>query len=254
MPLCWLIIVSILAGIFLIIYLRVWDKQADKYNFIIALCAVIGLILGINSSYDLYKVNIDEIIPLLQFKPTAIEEKIDLVSIKLEVLNNSKYDANNISIDIKFGDHEWKKELWKVVSLDSFDKYGISDEDMKKRHESYLNHPTYPVLKAGQSSTAYIGDRSKEFIKKLNMSFTSPNGSSVPLNSTESSIYKESQGWKEDLEKMDSGQTIKILIRAIWENEIGRIFDRTYRYYLECTISGTHRSYKFTTGSLIEDN
>ena len=59
------------------------------------------------------------------------------------------------------------------------------------------------------------------------------------------SPHRLSQGWQDELQKLDSGQLINVLFRVVYENEIGRKFDRTVEYKLICTKIGTGRSYTF---------
>ena len=100
----------------------------------------------------------------------------------------------------------------------------------------------------------YLGDENKEFLENQNVFFSYPNGTSIPISPTEMSDYRISQGWIKDLNNIDSGKPIKILIRAIWENEIGKKFDRVINYDLICTKVGNGRSYTFVPlGTTIED-
>jgi hypothetical protein len=83
---------------------------------------------------------------------------------------------------------------------------------------------------------------------------TRSDGTKIPISTEETKSYQLSQGWKEEIESINSGESINILIRIEWENEIGKQWDRTIEYQLICTKFGSGRSYNFLpTGYVIED-
>jgi len=218
--------------------------------------AFTGLIISFNSlSYSL-KIDKDKILPKLQVKPVDISETLIATSVKIDILNYSEYTAKNIFIDIKFGNHPWKRELTRAESKDAEKSIEFETKDRKLEEilEKFYNQPICDELRPGKAIILSVGDENKDFWSKQKMLFRYPDGKEVPIPPTETSPYRRSQGWGKDLHKIDSGEQIKILIRAIWENEIGKKFDRIVEYSLICTKIGAGYSYTFVpSGLVIED-
>ena len=63
------------------------------------------------------------IVPKLHVKPFDIlDDNKATTAMKMHILNYSDYVAKSISVDVKFGDSLWKKELHKAVSLETHNK------------------------------------------------------------------------------------------------------------------------------------
>lgn len=189
----------------------------------------------------------DTIIPKLQLTPTNIRnDDIAVTSITMNVLNYSDYVAKNISVDIKFGDSLWKKELRKASSLYNYDMLfaGENDSERLDMLKNFLNLPLIPELKPKKIVKIGMNDTNKDWVLKQEI-FLMKDGKSTPIKPEESMQYQESQGWKEQIENAESGEPIQISLRMVWENEIGRVFDQTDEYQLICTKIGTSRSYTF---------
>jgi hypothetical protein len=58
----------------------------------------------------------EKIVPKLQVKPVAIIDRFDGTQVVVHILNYSEYVAKNINLDVKFGDHTWKRETDMAVS------------------------------------------------------------------------------------------------------------------------------------------
>ena len=198
------------------------------------------------------------LIPHLQVTPLDIEERPDSTVIKFNVLNDSDYLAKNILLDIKFGDSLWEKEAWKASSIDFHNKLlnekddplmaeilsDTSEQKLKEMLKNYIAHPTISELRPGAKVKLYIMDENKDFLVKHKMYFAS-GGKMTPIDPQESTSYLVSQGWKEQIDKNESGKPIEILLAVSWENEKGKLFAKTIKYHLICTKIKTGRSYKF---------
>jgi hypothetical protein len=199
------------------------------------------------------------IVPQLQVTPIDIEERLDSTILKFHILNYSNFVAKNISVDIKFGDSLWwKKDLWKASSQDTHNKLlkekdgplmaetlsQTNEEELKERHNNYLNRPILKELKPGVKIKAGTMDVNKDWALKQKVFFTA-SGKTTLIKPEENPDLQESQGWKEQIDKTESGKPIKILFRVIWENEIGKKFDQIFEYQLICTKIGTGKSYNF---------
>lgn len=195
------------------------------------------------------------VIPKLQVKPIDIIERIDIIMIKIAVLNFSEYVARNIFIDIKVGDCAWSQEVWKASGKDTtLFKFDPDDEEIKKYRENYHNRPILNELEPRKATTVRMWDKKKEFWLNKKISWSNPDGER-PLTPNETKAYQQSfLGWKEEIEKTCSGHPIIIKVRTVFENKIGKIFDRIIEYELNCTEVGTGRSYTFEpTGISMED-
>jgi hypothetical protein len=197
-------------------------------------------------------------VPQLQVTPVNIEESLGVTTLKLHVLNCSDYVAKNISVDIKFGDSLWKNDLWKAASKDIDNKLlegkndplmaeilsQTSEEKLREMSNNYLDRPLLNELKPGVKIKVYMMDVNKDWVLKQKMFFVS-GGKTAPIKPEESSEFQKSQGWKEQIDNTETGKPIKILLRVIWENEIGKKFDQIFEYQLICTKIGTGKSYNF---------
>ena len=69
------------------------------------------------------KIDRSQIKPLIQIRPINIVSKPRFnfhdVEIVFSILNHSEFDASNLSIDIKVGDHSWKNEFLKAVGYNN---------------------------------------------------------------------------------------------------------------------------------------
>lgn len=260
-----IIILPILSWISLgVIFYLIWHFNKDpelKLHYLIIeyltiSIAFTALIISLNNLYHSRKIQKDKIVPKLQVKPIDIQERINITQMKIDILNYSEYVARNIFVDIKFGDHSWKRELTKAEYKDTnrLIVFDTDDKKLKNILENFYNRPIWNELKPGRAIKLYMADEKKEFLLKQKTYLSYPDGTMTPISPTETSSYRRSQGWSEDLKKTCSGQPIRILIRAIWENEIGKKFDRIVEYKLVCTKIGTGRSYTFIpSGIIIED-
>lgn len=218
-------------------------------------------------NYNNSKGAVKKIIPLIQVKPLDIDERLDCTIIHFEILNDSDYVANNILVDIIFGDSTWKKELWKSSSIDFDNKMFKKKDDpliaailsetgeqkLKEILKNYLNLPTWDKLKPGSKIELHMADMNRDWILEQKMFFGS-NKKLTPIDPKTSSMYLESQGWKEQINNTENGKPIKILLNVSWENEKGRKFDNIIEYHLFCTKIGTGRSFKFLpTGNIIKN-
>jgi hypothetical protein len=194
-----------------------------------------------------------QLIPKLQVKPIDIEDGIDVTYMVFDMLNYSAYTAKNIVVDVKLEDKLWKRELEIAVHKD--DKiFEINDEQTKERLEKFFKRPTWDELKPGKAVKLHIGEVNKDFELTQQFYFTSANGRTTPIAPEETSVFKMSQGWKEQIDSTENGKPIKILIHTSWKNEIGKVFDQIIEYQLICTKIGTGRSYTFLpTGNEIRD-
>ena len=197
-------------------------------------------------------------IPQLQVTPLDVEERLDSIVIKFDILNDSDYLAKNILLDIRFGDSLWKKEAWKSSSIDSDNKLfkekddpliaailsKTSEQKLKEMLKNYLDSPTFGELKPRAKVKSYTMDENKDFLVKQKMYFAS-GGKFTPIDPQESPSYLVSQGWKEQIDKSESGKPIEILLYVSWENEKGKLFVQIIKYELVCTKIKTGRSYKF---------
>jgi hypothetical protein len=250
--------VIILFLINLFIWLVRKEPKSKLYNrfesFLTQAIAITSIILAIASFHTSNKISKDQIIPKLQTKPVSLEEKIYTTIMKIYVRNNSEYTAKNVFVDVKFGNHNWKEELRKAERKDTEIELFTENEMLNRMLEDLNNLPALGELKPGQAMYWHMSDPNKEFWLKQKMFFRYPDGREVPIPPTETRDYRNSQGWHEDLKIICDGQPMKVKIRARWENEIGRKFDRLSEYQLECTKIGTGRSFTFLfTGEAIED-
>jgi hypothetical protein len=110
--------------------------------------------------------------------------------------------------------------------------------------KNYLDSPTINELKPRARVKLYTMDENKDFIVKQKMYFAS-GGKMTPIDPKESTSYLVSQGWKEQIDKSESGKPIEILLYVSWENEKGKLFVQIIKYQLVCTKINTGRSYKF---------
>lgn len=232
-----------------------------KFYNLLNKCIIYGiaftsLIISLYSISYSIKIQKDQIIPMLQVKPIDIIDEGNLTRIRIDILNYSEYTAKNIFIDIKFSDKPWKRQLIIAEHRDSnkLIRFGIEDKDSREMLENFYNTPTWDELKPGKSFKLYMGDENKEFLSKQKIYFSNSDGTKIPIPLTETSSYRLSQGWQDELQKLDNGQQINVLFRVVHENEIGRKFDRIKEYKLSCTKIGTGRSYTFiSSGLAIED-
>lgn len=254
--LCWIL----LSVIFLLIWHFNQNPELKFYNLLIQylflVIAFTSIIISVNTFYYSRKIQKDMIIPKLQVKPVDIIDRGNLTQIRIDILNYSEYTAKNIFIDIKFSDKPWKRQLIIAEHRDSnkLIKFDIEDKETREMLENFYNMPTWDELKPGKSFKLYMGDENKEFLSKQKIYFSNSDGTKIPIPLTETSSYRLSQGWQDELQKLDSGQLINVLFRVVYENEIGRKFDRIVEYKLICTKIGTGRSYTFIpSGLVIED-
>ncbi len=247
----------LLSGIFWLIWHFKKNLELKFCNLLIQYftlgIAFTGLIVLLYTSSYSIKIQKDEIIPMLQVKPIDIIDRGNLTQIRIDVINFSEYTANNIFIDIKFGDKPWKRQLIIAEHRDSnkLIKFDIEDKEVREMLENFYNMPTLDELKPGKSYKLYMGDENKEFLSKQKIYFSNSDGTKIPIPLTETSSYRLSQGWQDELQKLDSGQQINVLFRVVYENEIGRKFDKTVEYKLICTKIGTGRSYTFRPSGLV---
>jgi hypothetical protein len=207
------------------------------------------------------------IIRLLQITPLDIEERPWETIISFDILNYSDYVANNILVDVKFGNSLWARELWKSSAIDNENKRlkeknnpliaeilsHISEQEQKKMLKNFLNLPTYPKLIPGAKIGLFMGDMNKDWILKQEF-FSVSGGKSTPIEPQKSLEYQTSLGWKEQIDNTESGKPIKISLYVSWENEIGKKIDKVIEYHLICTKFGTGRSFKFLpTGNIIKN-
>jgi hypothetical protein len=212
------------------------------------------------------KIPLDLIIPKLQVTPSdIIDNNIAMTAMVVFILNYSEYVAKNVSVDVKFGDSLWKNDLWKASSMAFNNKLlAVKDDplvaeilstvgEIKVREmlKGYLEHPIIDELKPGAKHRARIFDVNKDWVLKQKMFFGS-RGKSTPIKPEESTSYRESQGWKEQIDNIPSGEPIKISLHTVWHNEIDKKFDQTDEFQLICTKIETGRSYTFLpTGSVV---
>lgn len=246
------------------------------YIVLAALCGGLAVLFGILAQQNWPKSSpttttgtpSDVMIPELQVTPSDIrDDNVSFTEMVIYVLNYSDYAAKNISVDIKFGDSLWKGELRKASSLNTFDELlaqkddpliahilaNTSEEEQREMHRSFLGHPLVDELKPGVEIKVGMMDTNKDWVLKQELFFSS-GGKDIPIEPEQSYLYQESQGWKEQIDNTDSGEPIKILLRTVWENEIGKKFGEIVEYQLICTKIGTGRSYTFLpTGNVIED-
>ena len=245
--LCWIL----LSVIFWLIWHFKKNPELKFHNlliqyFTLGIAFSSLIVLLYTSSYSI-KIQKDEIIPMLQVKPIDIIDRGNITQIRIDIINFSEYIAKNIFIDIKFSDKPWKRQLIIAEHRNSnkLIKFDIEDKEVREMLENFYNMPTWDELKPGESFKLYMGDENKEFLSKQKIYFSNSDGTKIPIPLTETSSYRLSQGWQDELQKLDSGQQINVLFRKVYENEIGRKFDRIVEYKLNCTKIGTGRSYTF---------
>jgi len=247
-----------------VIFYLLWCYNKDEKlklhywitQYITIIIASSALILTTIEFYFSQSIRNDEIVPQLQVKPVGIIDRINITQIEIEILNYSEYVAKNILVDIKFADHPWKRELTKAEYKDTDRKivFDYDDEKLKTMLEKYYNRPIWDELMPGKAIKLLLADEKKEFIKNSKTYISYPDGRMIPISPTETTNFRLSQGWYEDLIGANTGEPIRVLLRAGWENEIGKLFDRISEYQLFCTKIGTGVSYTFIpTGIVIED-
>jgi hypothetical protein len=110
--------------------------------------------------------------------------------------------------------------------------------------KNYLDSPTISELKPMAKVKLFTMDENQDFIVKQKMYFAS-GGKMTSIDPQESTSYLVSQGWKDQIDKSESGKPIEILLYVSWENEKGKLFVQIIKYQLICTKIKTGRSYKF---------
>ena len=215
--------------------LKLYSIIKDYFTFGIAFTA---LIISIISFLHSSKIAKEKIIPKLQAKPIDIEERISITGIVIDILNYSEYKAKNIFVDIKFNDKPWKKEATKAEHKDTDKLIRFNDKTEKIVYDKLINRPVWKELEPGKSFKLHIGDENKDFLLEEKVFFRNGKGKDIPIPVTETSAFRRSQDWINDLKKMETGDQIKVLIRTVWENEIGKIFDRVVEYKIICTKIG----------------
>lgn len=200
---------------------------------------------------------LNSIVPRLQITPFAIlDDDKATTAMKMYVLNCGNYVAKNISVDIRFGRSQWKKELHKAASLDADKRFFTPNHEEMKRHRSFLELPILDKLQPGEKRVIGMIDENKDWLLNQKMLFVGGNESktfsAIPVE--DSPFYQESQGWKEQIENPKDGGLIQISFCMVWENEIGKTFKQVVEYQLICTKIGAMTSYKFLpTGNVVGD-
>jgi len=264
-----IIVISVVVGVILFILAYIQTKRPrqsklprggrGKMVFIFGIIFIVAGLLMEITQLDFHITTTEETAPQLQVTPTDIrDDNMAVTTMTIYVLNDSDYVAKHISVDIQFGDSLWKKELWKAASISVHDRLlagrddplmaeilsKTSEQELKEMLRNYLDHPSLEELKPRVRNKLYIMDVNKDWVLRQE-TFWASGGKLTPIKPEESSDYQESQGWKEQIENTESGEPIKISLRTVWENEIGRVFDQTDEYQLICTKIGTGRSYTF---------
>lgn len=192
--------------------------------------------------------DLNSIVPKLQITPFAIlDDDKATTAMKMYVLNCSNYVAKNISVDIKFGKSQWKKELHRAASLNAHKRFFSPNQEEMTRHRSFLELPILDKLEPGQKRVIGMIDENKDWLSNQKMLFASGNESKtlseIPVK--DNPLYQESQGWKEQVEDTKGDGLIQISFCMAWENETGKAFGQVVEYQLICTKIGATRSYKF---------
>ena len=135
-------------------------------------------------------------------------------------------------------------------------KLFVPSQEEQKMLKNFLELPILDELKPGEKRVIGMIDLNKDWLLKQKLFFAKGNESrtffKIPVKSTDSPSYQESQGWKEQIDNTPSGEPIKILLRTVWHNEIDKEFDQIVEFQLICTKIDTGRSYTFLpTGNVI---
>jgi pimeloyl-ACP methyl ester carboxylesterase len=179
----------------------------------------------------------DNIVPKLQIKPIVLGVIDSFGTIlNIEILNYSDYVAKKIHFDIKFGDHTWKYMTEKVKYQKSMPEFDGKETELE--------------LKPGNVFTKSLFDINSDCIGRVALEL---NGKPFVFKNIDD--FPISQDWRDDLKKINNGGNIKITIKADWENEFGRRFDKIIEYNINIIRHGSITSYTFIpTGNTIENN
>jgi hypothetical protein len=212
--------------------------------------AVIGTIaLGISALIIKWGFKTKEALSLikaeLQIQPIDIDDDSpDAIYMAVDVLNHSNYMAKNITIDIKVGDNQWKNQL-NIASVVS----NITEPALKERLKNIFKYLSLNELGAWKKTRVHIGDLNKDWLlKEKTFSAIWVDGQLKITNAIDTKATKEyqiSQGWKEQIEKAQNHEPIKILFHVTWEDKTGKKDDRIFEYELACTKVETGTSYVF---------
>lgn len=184
------------------------DKPTSTIAAVVsAIAAILAWVSAYNSNTRAEQLFMEQIRPLVGVTPIAVRQRPEnQTEIYYSITNYSGFPAKNITINLKYGGHDWINEWLKANS----NATATAANDGVVMDHFYISHPTnylIPFIKAGESHTS--------------------TGPGMPPY-TRGALTLET-------EVCNLSDGLPISIWLTWENEHGHVFSKINEYKLRCT-------------------